>query len=198
MIGVARAGAPNRLGELISVNTDCIDKSNNNELSEAINSIFRWYQRAVKCYVYLLDVLQPALDADDEFNQRPWESDFRKSRWFTRGWTLQELLAPASVEFFSKEGEKIGNKKSLERHIREITRIPVKALQGSPLSSFSITERISWQESRETTRKEDKVYSLLGIFEVHMPLIYGEGRKNAFKRLRKEIDEASKGKSLCP
>ena len=196
MIGVARAGAPNRLGELISVNTDCIDKSNNNELSEAINSIYRWYQRAVKCYVYLLDVLQPALDADDEFNQRPWESDFRKSRWFTRGWTLQELLAPASVEFFSKEGEKIGNKKSLERHIREITRIPVKALQGSPLSSFSITERISWQENRETTRKEDKAYSLLGICDVHMPLIYGEGRENAFKRLRKEINEALKGKSF--
>src|SRR5436305_8118497 len=198
MIGVARAGAPNRLGELISVNTDCIDKSNNNGLSEAINSMFRWYQRAVKCYVYLSDVSQPALDANDEFNLRPWESEFRKSRWFTRGWTLQELLAPASVEFFSKEGEKVGNKKSLERHIREITRIPVKALQGSPLSSFSITERISWQESRETTRKEDKAYSLLGICDVHMPLIYGEGRKNAFKRLRKEIDEASKGKSLCP
>jgi hypothetical protein len=173
------------------VDTCCIDKSNNSELSEAINSMFRWYRDAAKCYVYLSDVSQPV----NEFSQA-WESEFRNSRWFTRGWTLQELLAPASVEFFSKEGERIGNKQSLQRYIREITGIPVKALQGSPLSSFSIAERISWQEHRETTRKEDKAYSLLGICDVHMPLIYGEGRENAFKRLRKEINEALKGKSL--
>jgi len=111
-----------------------------------------------------------------------------KSRWFTRGWKLQKLLVPASVEFFSKKGDKIGNKKLLERYIGKITRIPVKALRGSPLSSFSITERISWQESRETTRKEDKAYSLLGIFEVYMPLTYGEGRGNAFKWFWEEID----------
>ena len=160
--------------------------------------MFRWYRDAAKCYVYLSDVSQPASDANDGYNQRPWESDFRKSRWFTRGWTLQELLAPASVEFFSKEGEKLGNKKSLERHIREITGIPVKALQGRPLSSFSITERISWQESRETTRKEDKAYSLLGICEVHMALIYGEGRESALKRLQEEIEKTLKGKSFSP
>ena len=175
------------------IDTCCIDKSNSSELSEAVNSMFRWYGDAARCYVYLSDVSQ---DSNDEFSQ--WESDFRKSRWFTRGWTLQELLAPASVEFFSKEGQKIGNKKSLQRYIREITGIPVKALQGSPLSGFSIAERISWQENRETTRKEDKAYSLLGICEVHMPLIYGEGRENAFKRLRKEINEALKGKSFSP
>src|SRR5947207_9198330 len=132
------------------VDTCCIDKSNNNELSEAINSMFRWYRDAAKCYVHLSDVSKPALDASDEFSQRPWESDFRKSRWFTRGWTLQELLAPASVEFFSKEGEKLGNKKSLERHIREITGIPVKALRGSLLSDFSVTERTLWADNRET------------------------------------------------
>jgi len=179
------------------VDTCCIDKSNSVELQEAINSMFRWYQNADKCYVYLSDVPRPALNAD-EFNQQPWESDFRKSRWFTRGWTLQELLAPASVEFFSKEDERIGDKKSLERYIGEITGIPVKALRGNPLSSFTIAERISWQDSRETTRQEDKAYSLLGICGVYMPLIYGEGRDSAFRRLREEIDKALKGKSLSP
>src|SRR6202030_1108708 len=117
-------------------------------------------------------------------------------RWFTRGWTLQELVAPAIVEFFSEEGKQLGNKKSLERHIHEATGIPVRALQGSSLSDFSIPERMSWVEKRETTRKEDKAYSLLGIFDVYMPLIYGEGRENAFKRLREEIDKSSKGKHL--
>ena len=178
------------------VDTCCIDKSNSNELQEAINSMFRWYRNAAKCYVYLSDVSRPALDANDDFNRWTWESDLRKSRWFTRGWTLQELLAPALVEFFSKEGEKIGNKKSLERHINEITGIPIQALRGNPLSSFTIAERISWQDNRETTRKEDKAYSLLGICGVHMPLIYGEGRDGAFRRLREEIDKTSKGKSL--
>ena len=178
------------------IDTCCIDKSSSTELQEAINSMFRWYRDAAKCYVYLADVSRPALDADGKSSQLPWESSFRKSRWFTRGWTLQELVAPASVEFFSKEGEQLGNKRSLERHIHEVTGIPVKALQGSPLSDFSVPERMSWAEKRETTRKEDKAYSLLGIFDVHMPLIYGEGREKAFKRLREEIDKASKGKLL--
>jgi hypothetical protein len=178
------------------VDTCCIDKSNNTELSEAINSMFRWYRNAAKCYVYLADVSRPALDANDKSSQLPWQSSFRKSRWFTRGWTLQELLAPASVEFFSKEGEKLGNKKSLERHISEITGIPVKALQGSPLSEFSVTERMLWADKRETTRKEDKAYSLLGIFDVYMSLIYGEGRDNALTRLRGKIGKTLKGKSL--
>ena len=176
------------------VDTCCIDKTNNAELSEAINSMFRLYRNATKCYVYLSDVSTTALDASDKHNQIPWESAFRQSRWFTRGWTLQELLASASVEFFSREGEKLSNKKSLERQIREIIGIPVKALRGSPLSQFSVTERMSWAKTRETTRKEDKAYSLLGIFEVHMPHIYGEGRENAFIRLHEAIEKASKSR----
>ncbi|KAN0072347.1 HET domain containing protein [Elaphomyces granulatus] len=175
------------------VDTCCIDKSNSTELHEAINSMFCWYRDAAKCYVYLTDVSRPTLDADGKSSQLPWESTFRKSRWFTRGWTLQELVALVSVEFFSKEGEQLGNKESLERHIHDVTGIPVKALRGSSLSDFSIPERMSWAEKRETTRKEDKAYSLLGIFNVYMPLIYGEGRENAFKRLREEIDKSSKG-----
>ena len=177
------------------VDTCCIDKSNSTELQEAINSMFHWYRNAAKCYVYLPDVSKSACDTDDEPNQPYWQSTFRTSRWFTRGWTLQELIAPASVEFFSEEGELLGNKASLERHICEITGIPVKALPGaSSLSDFSVTERIAWSENRETTRKEDIAYSLLGIFDVNMPLIYGEGREKAFGRLREEIDRALKGR----
>jgi hypothetical protein len=178
------------------VDTCCIDKSNNTELAEAINCMFRWYQGATKCYVYLSDVSRPPFDIDDKSNELPWEATFRKSRWFTRGWTLQELIAPASVEFFSKEGELLGNKASLERHICEITGIPVKALRRGSLSDFSVTERMSWSEKRETTRREDIAYSLLGIFDINMPLIYGEGREKALKRLREEIDKASKGRSF--
>ena len=102
----------------------------------------RFCGEQAKCYVSLLDVLRPAFDTNDKSNQLSWESAFRKSRWFTRGWTLQELIAPASVEFFSKDWEQLGNKSSLERHICEITGIPIKALQGSSLSDFSVTERM--------------------------------------------------------
>jgi hypothetical protein len=176
------------------VDTCCIDKSNNTELSEAINSMFRWYRDAAKCYVYLSDVSMPGLDGKDQLS---WELAFQKSRWFTRGWTLQELLAPVSVEFFSIEGKRLGDKKSLEQQVHKITGIPSKAFQESPLSHFTVSDRMSWAENRETKRKEDKAYSLMGIFGIYMPLLYGEGRENAFIRLREEIDKRSKGKSLA-
>jgi len=179
------------------VDTCCIDKSNNAELSEAINSMFHWYRNAAKCYVYLSDVsgLAPNENENEKSSQLLWEPAFRKSRWFTRGWTLQELIAPTSVEFFSEKGGRLGNKISLERYIHEMTGIPVKILRGGALSDFGIAERLSWAEKRETTRNEDKAYSLLGIFDVCMPLIYGEGRDRAFRRLREEIDKALKGKN---
>ena len=157
--------------------------------------MFRWYRDAAKCYVYLSDV--SVGDDDNNQSQRAWESAFRKCRWFTRGWTLQELLAPASVKFFSREGELLGDKKSLERQIHEITGIPIEALRGSPLSNFSVDERMSWAAKRETKRKEDKAYSLLGIFDVYMPLMYGEG-DNAFSRLKEEVEKISKRKSPAP
>src|SRR5438045_295624 len=113
----------------------------------------------------------------------------------TRGWTLQELIAPASVEFFSVEGERLGDKKSLERQIHEITGITAQAFQGRPLSQFSVNERMSWAAKRETKREEDAIYSLLGIFDIHMPLIYGEGRKKALVRLYKEINDSLMDKS---
>jgi hypothetical protein len=178
------------------VDTCCIDKSSSAELQEAINSMFRWYQNAAKCYVYLSDVSTRKRKASDRSSEYTWESAFLGSRWFTRGWTLQELLAPRSVEFFSQEGKRLGDKRTLERQVRERTGITVSALQGTPLSQFGVDERLSWAENRQTTCEEDKAYSLLGIFNVYMPLIYGEGRDNALARLQEEIDKPFKGKRI--
>ncbi|RYP65604.1 hypothetical protein DL771_008212 [Monosporascus sp. 5C6A] len=175
------------------VDTCCIDKSSSAELTEAINSMFQWYRNAAKCYVYLDDVSKSALKTGNKPNYQPWEPDLRKSKWFTRGWTLQELLAPASVKFFSRKGARLGNKRSLELPISDITGIPLKVLRGSPLLDCSVPERMAWAKSRQTTRDKNKAYSLLGIFDVQMPLIYGEGRDKAFKRLKGEIDKAVKG-----
>ena len=170
------------------VDTCCIDKSNNSELSEAIISMFRWYRNATKCYVYLADV--STNDRGPTFQTLSWESAFRKSRWFTRGWTLQELIAPSSVEFFSLEGKLLGSKKSLEQQVHEVTGIAVQALRGSTLSIFSVTERLSWAEFRDTQREEDRAYSLLGMFNINMPPLYGEGMESAFRRLREEINKS--------
>ena len=179
------------------VDTCCIDKSNSVELQEAINSMFCWYQDATRCYIYLEDVSSCRLDIDDENApiQLQCEAHFRDSKWFTRGWTLQELLAPHSVEFYSKEHIKLGNKRSLERQIHETTGIAIKALRGCPLSIFSIEERFGWALSRQTTRPEDWAYSLLGIFDVFMPLIYGEGRDRAILRLRVEVGKLQSSKN---
>jgi hypothetical protein len=178
------------------VDTCCIDKSTSDELSTAINSMFRWYQHASKCYVYLSDVFVPEEVIDAETFRITWEEAFRRSRWFTRGWTLQELLAPASVEFFSKEGKRLGSRISLEQDIHEITRIPIGVLRGQNLGEFSIEERMSWAAERTTTLKEDKVYCLLGIFGVFLSLIYGEGEAYATLRLKEEIEKRQKGRRI--
>src|SRR5204863_9934361 len=154
------------------------NRANFTELSEAINSMFKWYREATRCYVYLSDVPDPK-DPTSTI-----ESALQNSRWFKRGWTLQELIAPPSVQFFSRTGELLGSKKSREQQIHQITRINTEALRGIPLSKFNVAERLSWATERQTTIEEDAAYCLLGIFEVHMPLIYGEGRQNALNRLQ--------------
>jgi NACHT domain/Heterokaryon incompatibility protein (HET) len=164
------------------VDTCCINKTHGPELQEAITSMFRWYRRADQCYVYLSDV-----SVDSE---RRWKAALRKSKWFTRGWTLQELIAPNVVEFFSREGELLGSKNSLKELIHEITQIPIKALCGGHLSDFSVNERLRWAENRETKKQEDRAYCLMGLFDVFMPLMYGEG-DNALIRLKKEINNIS-------
>ena len=141
------------------VDSCCIDKSSSAELTEAINSMFRWYKDAAKCYVYLSDVSMGPSELQCELA-------FKSSRWFRRGCTLQELLAPQSVEFFSRDTKSLGNKFSLERQIHKITGIPVNALRGQ-VSQFNDNERMSWAENRETTREEDQAYCLMGIFNVY-------------------------------
>ena len=178
------------------VDTCCIDKSNAVELQEAINSMFRWYRNAVKCYAYLTDVSTKKRKASDSFTEYTWDPAFRSSKWFTRGWTLQELIAPTLVEFFSKDQELLGDKRRLERQIHEITGITISALRGVPLSQFDIEDRLSWAKDRQTTREEDKAYSLFGIFDIQIPLLYGEGGEKALKRLREEINKPLKDKAF--
>ncbi|KIW33878.1 uncharacterized protein PV07_00693 [Cladophialophora immunda] len=176
--------------DLFWVDTCCIDQNSSAELTEAINSMFRWYQKAAKCYVYLSDVrVDPNLQSS---TSRSWEPAFRSSRWWRRGWTLQELLAPTVVEFYSVEGIRLGSKETLEALINEITEIPLSALRGATLDTFTVDQRLQWAKGRRTKRCEDEAYCLLGIFGVFMPPIYGEGDDNAYRRLLDEIDRASR------
>ena len=171
------------------IDTCCIDKTNKAELAFAIRSMFRWYRNAAQCYVYLSDVPKRKRKACDRATGLSWEPAFRSSRWFTRGWTLQELVAPATVEFFSQEGESLGSKTSLQTMIREITSIPSEVLNRTPLSRFSVNERLSWADGRKTGRDEDRAYCLQGILDVELAPVYGEGEAGAFKRLMGEVDK---------
>ncbi|OAP64881.1 hypothetical protein AYL99_00853 [Fonsecaea erecta] len=171
------------------VDSCCINKSNEGEHQRAIQSMFRWYRRASRCYVYLSDV---SVSPGDNNDMQQWGLDFQNSKWFTRGWTLQELLAPASVEFFSCNRARLGDKVSLQQPIQQKTGIDIRALQGERLTQFSDKERFAWIECRQTTLEEDKAYSLLGIFDVSIPIRYREGIANAFKRLEDEINAQSK------
>jgi hypothetical protein len=148
--------------------------------------MFAWYRNADKCYVYLPDVSSDSFTSDPPA-QQDWYPAFQQSRWFTRCWTLQELVAPVSVDFFSVEGQRLGDKYSLLQDLHGITGISVEALQGSPLDRFSVDERMLWVGQRKTKREKDAAYSLLGIFDVQMPLLYGEGQGKAFARLHREI-----------
>ncbi|KAI4594182.1 hypothetical protein KJ359_008457 [Pestalotiopsis sp. 9143b] len=156
--------------------------------------MFRWYRDAERCYVYLADVSSSS-EHGQEGSTRLWETAFRESRWFTRGWTLQELIAPKKVDFYSKEGHWLGDKRSLESIICDVTGIPASALRGTPLHQFSEAERESWLQNRQTRYEEDLAYSLLGIFDVFLPLIYGEGFQNAKRRLREEVQKVKELKA---
>jgi hypothetical protein len=163
------------------VDTCCIDKSSSAELSEAINSMFKWYQGAVICYVYLSDV--------------QYHSDVDHSKWFTRGWTLQELLAPKHMVFFNSTWKVLDNRSNLSPTISRITGIPRRILFLDVSGEYSVAQVMSWAAGRETTREEDIAYCLLGLLGVNMPLMYGEG-KRAFDRLQQEFMRASTDHSL--
>lgn len=165
--------------DYIWIDTCCIDKTSSAELSEAINSMFKWYQQAQVCYAYLSDY--------EHGIPVPWQKGLRGCRWFTRGWTLQELVAPAEVVFLDCQWQEIGTRTTLSAELSSITGIDQSLLQQKiKYNQFSVAQRMSWAASRETTKKEDKAYSLMGIFDVNMPLLYGEG-SNAFQRLQLEI-----------
>jgi hypothetical protein len=183
--------APRSLGELCRGDPVCIDKSSSAELSEAINSMYTWYKDASVCYAYLSDVSS----ASSAHPVYPTVSSFSRSRWFTRGWTLQELIAPPYVAFLSKEWEQIGSKHILKDHIKEITGIPINALESADMGLFPVSARMSWAAKRQTTRIEDTAYSLMGLFGVNMPLLYGEGEKS-FIRLQEEVLKSSDDQSL--
>tara|TARA_R110002003_G_scaffold1615_1_gene23295 strand:+ start:1649 stop:2320 length:672 start_codon:yes stop_codon:yes gene_type:complete len=138
------------------IDTCCIDTTDKAEHSCAIQSMLRWYRFAAKCYVYLWDVSTKKREARRRPSDMSWEPAFRSSRWFTRGWTLQELLAPTIVEFFSQEGEKLGDKTSLMLSIYKIISIPPEVLNGAPLSQSSINERLRWAEGRTIKHSEDR------------------------------------------
>lgn len=181
--------------QYIWIDTCCIDKTSSAELSEAINSMYRWYQQASLCFVYLQDVTKQydGDSADDFYNT------CRESRWFTRGWTLQELIAPEDVIFCDAKWSYLGSKEHdqhIQRALSLITGVDVRVLDGSlKPSEIGVAERMKWAARRQTTRLEDKAYCLMGIFDVNMPLLYGEGGR-AFIRLQEQILSASDDQSI--
>ncbi|KAI1139396.1 HET-domain-containing protein [Hypoxylon sp. FL0543] len=159
------------------VDTCCIDKSSSAELSEAINSMFKWYMQSALCIVYLED-----LPSEGSFEQH-----FPACKWLTRGWTLQELIAPRVVEFYDASWTYRGCKSDLKTFLAGVTRIDEEVLSDSQtMFEVPVARRMSWASMRQTTRVEDKAYCLLGIFDVNMPMLYGEGAR-AFMRLQEEI-----------
>ncbi|KAK7732397.1 hypothetical protein SLS63_005075 [Diaporthe eres] len=175
------------------IDTCCIDKSSTAELSESLNSMFKWYRDAKLCITYLLDVIRKGVGKEDFTN----EAD-HPSVWFSRGWTLQELLAPRHLEFFDKDWDPIGNRAELSEQIQQITGIHSKYLKGDTRHDFRaacIATKFSWIASRQTERDEDMAYSILGLFGVTMDPRYGEGW-GAFMRLQRELLSISKDESL--
>lgn len=167
--------------DYVWLDTCCIDKRNSSELSEAINSMFKWYAEAAVCYAHIAD-----------FDSSNGIGGLGACRWFRRGWTLQELIAPSRVEFYDRQWNHFGSRESLSREIAAITNIDQAALTRTDgdivkfLMGLTVAKRMSWADRRITTRPEDMAYCLLGLFNVNMPMQYGEGEK-AFIRLQEEI-----------
>ncbi|EAA33114.1 HET-domain-containing protein [Neurospora crassa] len=186
------------------IDTCCIDKSSSAELSEAINSMFKWYHDAEVCYAFLNDISVPEViphhespyvdqsmsdggNGDAMSITEEMKELLYGSKWFTRGWTLQELIAPSDVVFCDRLWREFGTRESLSDDIAAITGIDAGLLRMErKLGDFSVAQRMSWAATRRTTRIEDEAYCLMGLFDVNLPLLYGEGQK-AFKRLQLEI-----------
>lgn len=164
------------------VDTCCIDKTSSAELSEAINSMFEWYKCSTTCYVYLADVPDSCTDFTSP------DSAFRNSQWFTRGRTLQEMIAPTDVRFYTRNWSQIGQKSDMSSILRDITGIPEGVLLNpqTNLRNTCIAQKMFWASRRQTTRVEDRAYSLIGLFDISLPILYGEGLRS-FARLQEEV-----------
>ncbi|KAK4442962.1 HET-domain-containing protein [Podospora aff. communis PSN243] len=168
--------------DYIWIDTLCIDKSSSAELSEAINSMFEWYALSSVCLAYVSDYKDEGLKSGAAD-----PTHFLKSRWFTRGWTLQELIAPANLVFYDKDWFPIGDRRFLANAIASETSIYRKFLARANLTAVCVAAKMKWVSKRQTGRPEDKAYCILGLFNVNMPLLYGEGAEKAFIRLQEEI-----------
>jgi hypothetical protein len=181
------------------VDTCCIDKSSSAELSEAINSMYQWYYESRSCFVYLDDVHKKqrniATGSTERLTNQGFQELVRTAKWWTRGWTLQELIAPTWVVFYDADWRYLGTKQICHKDISTITAIPESILLGADPGTASIAQRMSWASERHTTRREDMAYCLMGIFNVRMPLLYGEGMR-AFTRLQEEIIKGSDDHSI--
>ncbi|EON68918.1 hypothetical protein W97_08176 [Coniosporium apollinis CBS 100218] len=179
------------------VDTCCIDKSSSAELSETINSMFQWYRESAVCFAFLSDLRsRPEIGSEPPQSDKWFEQSFPGCRWLRRGWTLQELIAPPHVEFYDMTWTMRTSKAAHTLFLSRETGIDVNVLEDSAcLSQILISRRMSWAAGRETTRIEDMAYCLLGIFDINMPMIYGEGKK-AFMRLQEEIAKQSCDLSL--
>lgn len=181
----------------IWIDSCCIDKTSSSELAESINSMFRWYEESEVCYVYLSDFVSGLSRscAEDPVSFNPEQlAIFGSCRWFSRGWTLQELLAPKHVIFYDSQWKFFGQMNELASTIANITRIPPRALSHeTALYNYTVAQKMSWAACRSTTREEDMAYCLLGLFSI---LVYGEGGRRAFIRLQEAIMKETNDLSL--
>ena len=179
--------AKEKLLDWIWIDTCCIDKTSGPELSRSINSMFQWYQDAQVCFVYLADVNSQNKDIPEVQDQ------ILKSEWFTRGWTLQEMLASSEINFRDVNWKPLGTRSQLTRIISRATKIVPEYLED--FRSASIAQKMSWMADRVTTEDEDTAYCMLGIFDINMDLRYGEGKK-AFRRLQEMIISGSPDETI--
>jgi hypothetical protein len=180
------------------VDTCCIDKRSSAELSESINSMYQWYKNSEVRLAYMADVhCDASLDRSgvEKANYLEKYPNFQKIRCFTRGWTLQELIAPANVIFYDSEWEFIAKIQDISKVVERFTEILAPVLVFGITEYYCVAEKMKWASRRKTTRREDMAYCLLGIFNINMPLLYGEGNK-AFERLQEEILRRSDDLSL--
>ncbi|KAL4062226.1 hypothetical protein J3A83DRAFT_4374755 [Scleroderma citrinum] len=170
----------------IWIDTCCINKENSSDVSEAINSMYSWCENSKRCYSYLHDVDGSVFPT--EHDQWRYNTSTGWPEWFSRGWTLQELIAPREVQFFNQHWKPIGNKRNLTSILEKITHIPSVILSEGIITHGrpSVAQIMSWAANREVTRVEDRAYSLLGLFGVRLAILYGEGN-SAFRRLQLEI-----------